>query len=155
VLDSQIAWSGGMMPPMTASPRAVRRPADIDPIPRAELFAWFEELADREVQALQADQAPPTGELWTQLAVQARLESEITATRWLLVAHLLRAGTAESWWTVAEAIGMTNAEAARSEFVKWVTTQVDLYQQTASRGLTDDTAHELRTLAHELPLSLP
>jgi hypothetical protein len=122
-------------------------------MPRAELFAWFEELADREVQALQADQAPSAGELWTALAVQTRLEIEITATRWLLVAHLLRAGTGESWWTIAEAVGMTNAEAARSEFVKWVTTQVDLYQQTASRGLTDDTAHELRTLAHALPFA--
>jgi hypothetical protein len=142
---------------MTETPvshAAVRRPDDIEPMPPAALFTWFEELADREVQALQADQAPPADELWTQLAVQTRLEAEVTATRWLLVAHLLRGGTAESWWTVAQAIGMTNAEAARSEFVKWVTTQVDLYQQTASRGLTDDTAYELRTLAHELPFSL-
>jgi hypothetical protein len=134
--------------------RAVRRPGDIELMPRAELFAWFEELADREVAALQTDQAPPTDDLWTQLAVQSRLETEITATRWLLVAHLLRGGVAESWWVVAEAMGMTNAEAARSEFVKWVTGQVDLYQQTTSRGLTDDTAHELRVLAHELPLSI-
>lgn len=121
---------------------------------RAELFAWFEELESREVEALRADQPPAEADLWTQLAVQSRLEAEITATRWLLVAHLLRGGVGESWWTIAEALGMTNAEAARSEFLKWVTSQIDLYQQTNSRGLTDDTAFELRTLAHALPLSV-
>jgi hypothetical protein len=51
--------------------RAVRRPGDIELMSRAALFAWFEDLADREVAALRADQAPPAEDLWTQLAVQS------------------------------------------------------------------------------------
>lgn len=120
---------------------------------RTDLFAWYESLADREARAMQTGEAAPVDELWTQLAVQTRLEIEITATRWLLVAHLLRAKVAESWSAVAEALDMSNAEAAMSEFLKWVTVQIDLFQQTDSRGLADDTAEELRTMAHALPMT--
>lgn len=140
--------------PENTTRRQVRRPHDIGTISRAELFAWFEELSAREIRPLRAGMAPPADEMWTHLAVQARLESEITGTRWLLVAHLLRSAAARSWWEIADALGMTNAEAARAEFAKWITSQVDLHQRSPDLGLADDTAIELREFAHALPLNV-
>jgi hypothetical protein len=133
----------------------IRSPDQIGPMPRGELFAWFDRLAESEAEALRAGEAPPAEELWTQLAVQTRLETEVVATRWLLVAHLLRARAADTWWAVAEALSMFNAEAARAEFLKWVTSQVDLHVQSPEYGLTDETAYELREMAHALPPSDP
>jgi hypothetical protein len=131
----------------------VRTPEQIGSLSRGQLFAWYEQLADREIEALRAGGAPTVDELWTTLAVQTRLMDEIVATRWLAVAQLLRGNAAESWSAVAQALGMTNAEAARAEFVKWITRQIDLHQQAPEQGLTDETALELREMAHALPLS--
>ncbi|CAM3413364.1 hypothetical protein KIPE111705_07230 [Kibdelosporangium persicum] len=85
-------------------------------------------------------------DLFAELAYSARIAREITASRWCVVAELLRAGAVESWTDVATAMDITETE-ARSGFHAWITDQINLRRWSGTLGLTDTHARELSMLA--------
>lgn len=88
---------------------------------------------------------------WTELCTGTDIAREVASGRWVVVAELLRHGAVTSWAQVAEAIDLTETD-ARDGFARWLSGQVDLYENTGSIGLTPAGAEALQALAETVEL---
>ena len=65
--------------------------------PVGTLVAWWSEALHRTVYATCTGQPVDVEDCWTELAVGTRLAREVTASRWVTVAQLLRANAISNW----------------------------------------------------------
>ncbi|WP_329055358.1 hypothetical protein OG738_17985 [Amycolatopsis sp. NBC_01488] len=85
-------------------------------------------------------------DLFAELAYGVRIAEEATASRWCVVADLLRLGVIDSWYQAADAMGLTETE-ARDGFHAWIVGQVDLRRRTGTIGIAEAEAAELYALS--------
>jgi hypothetical protein len=109
------------------------------------LTEWWTAASQRAFVAEHTGTAVDVDDHWTVLALGTRIAAEVTNSRWVMVAQLLRAGAIADWHQAGDALGMTESE-ARSGFAAWITGQVNLFHSTGL-GITDVEAVELRDLA--------
>jgi hypothetical protein len=110
-----------------------------------QLLRWWSGARARTAAAeLSAGFLPVDVEdYWTELAIGTRIAHDVTASRWPVVARLLRTGTVRTWSEVGNAVGM-DGDAARMAYREWASGLPDAVELVAlesgldRREATDD-----------------
>lgn len=127
--------------------KPIRRPEDIADQSMNDLVKRWSNARMRAFLATHVEKRQPDADdLFAELAYGTRITQEAICGRWSVAADLLRAGAANSWAQIGAAMGLTET-AARDGFQTWITGQLDLRRRTATIGLTEVEAAELRNLA--------
>ncbi len=117
-------------------------------VPVDTLVSWWSAAGMRAFVAEHTGQPVDVEDHWTHLALGTRIAADVTASRWVTVAQLLRTGAVEHWDQVGAALDVT-AEEAIAGFTAWLSQQTALYRRMGV-GLTAAEAAELVRLADEV-----
>jgi hypothetical protein len=121
-------------------------PHDIPPLSLNALVERWSAARSRTFLARHQSREADPRDLFAELAYGVRIAEEATASRWCVIADLLRLGAVDSWYQAADALGITETE-ARDGFHGWIAGQVDLRHRTGSIGLAEDETAELYALS--------
>ena len=115
-----------------------------------QLVTWWHDAGMRAFLAEHSGQPVDPDDLFTGLALGARIAQEVTCGRWVVVAQLLRSGVVGAWVEVGDALGVSET-AAKDGFSAWITGQRALFHSTGL-GLTEAEAAHLSDLAEGVVL---